>query len=182
MGTRGLLRHRFPLHSGGERGAATTHELRILDLSDGERGADVDRATQRGVATLGAVLVEGARLHDPDAREETTTGRGSHRGRHRSRVGGDTVEARGERARGDRRNRFGRPPLPRSLHEDRGRALTQAEARALDPHPTVRFVVLAADLVAAGLLDRSRAVRAAHDIVADMDDRRLGRGLTEYIA
>src|SRR5439155_21257795 len=70
MGQSGLRRPRGPLAAGRECGAAATNEPRRGDLVDHLLGADCAGTLERSEATVGAVVVERARVHDADASQE----------------------------------------------------------------------------------------------------------------
>ena len=65
-----LPRDRLPFDAGRERGAAPALQLRVLQLADHALGAELDRASQRGVAAVGAVLVEADGLRRGGAAEQ----------------------------------------------------------------------------------------------------------------
>ena len=65
-----LARHGLPLDAHRERGAATPQDPGVLDLAHDAARAELDRAPQRLVAALGAVVVEALRLDAADPAQQ----------------------------------------------------------------------------------------------------------------
>ena len=106
----------LPLDARREGGAAPAHELRVLDLAEHALRPELERATERGVAALGAVVVEASRVDRADPAQESKRGVAGlrERGRRRRarRATGEQVE---DGVRGDRRLCARRAaPRPRS--------------------------------------------------------------------
>ncbi len=67
---RGLAGDRLPFAPGREGGAAAAQQLRVLELADDALGPELDRAPQRRVAAVGAVVVEARRIDEADAAQQ----------------------------------------------------------------------------------------------------------------
>ena len=126
-----LAGHGIPLAPGREGGAAAAHELGVEHLADDGLGADLERAAQRLVAAVRAVVLEGVRIDHADPPQEAKPGlpglgrRGRARGRR-----GRAVQDLNECAAVDVREL----PLGRAftgLHQEgSGRSVALAKARA----------------------------------------------------
>jgi len=69
-----LARHRLPLPSGREGGAAATDELRVEDLAQHSLGAEREGPAQRRVAAVRSVVVEALGVGQADALQEAQPG------------------------------------------------------------------------------------------------------------
>ena len=70
MRAAGLSGDRVPLAAGREGGAAAAHQLRVEHLADHALGAELERAPKRGVAAVGAVVVEALGIDNADPTEQ----------------------------------------------------------------------------------------------------------------
>ena len=144
-----------PLAAHRERGAAAAHEVGVDHLADHAVGTQLDRAAQRLVAAVGAVVVEALRVDRPDACEQPQAALAELRRRGRRR-------RRRRRAAEDR-------PQPVGVH---GRQLAlQRLVAGVGQHRRRRAVALAQARAAQprGPVDR-------HALRAELRDQLLGAG------
>jgi hypothetical protein len=69
-----LARHRLPLAAGGERRAAAPHQLGVGHLAEHALRADLQRASERGVAAVGAVVLKAGGIDHTDPSQEAKPG------------------------------------------------------------------------------------------------------------
>ena len=170
--------HRLPLDAGREGGAAASLQLRVLDLADDALGPELERTSQRRVAAVCPVVVQAGGIDGPDTAEQAQAALA--RLRHLGNRFGPRLPA-GEQGEHPGRARGRDDVLLRALAGDRqhrGRgAIALAETGAAIPGRGAVFGQLA--LAAEALLQLGdqllRAVAAAGDVLADVDDPRRPR-------
>ena len=128
---RRLSRDRLPLHPCRERGAAAAEELRVLHLAEHALRAELDRAAQRGIASLRAVVVEAPGVDDTDPPQQPQRAVARLRKRRGRRRGGLTAREQRQHVRGARRRLRPLERLAAGDRDERGRgtvALTETRA------------------------------------------------------
>ena len=169
----GLLGDGLPFDAGRERGAAAADQPGVLELAQHRLRSHLDRAAQRLVAALGAVIVQAVGVHDADAPQQPQPRLALLWHRRPRRLGRCLAAQGGDRLGFGQRRQHPLDRLVAGLDEQAcGSAVALAEAWAAQPGGAVVLLVLGAEVLLEAGDQLLGPVAAAGDVIAHVQDPR----------